>query len=59
MYIHPFLTSGIEEVEWSVSRLCRLIPMKNTRDPLKRKKYGPGAGLGVLEKRKISWPSRD
>jgi hypothetical protein len=49
IYLHPFLTSTLDEDEWLTSRPGRFTPGKEPRYPLNTK-----AVINVLEKRRIS-----
>jgi hypothetical protein len=56
----PLFTSALDGGGWSVSRPDRVTP----RESASRAHFigdfeGPGAGMDVMGKRKISWPCRE
>jgi len=60
VYHHIFLTSALDEGEWSTSRPDQFTPYgKSPCCQLDRRMGGPRAGLGAVVKRKIPSPRRD
>jgi hypothetical protein len=54
-----FLTSAMNEIEWSASRTCRFTPRKSLRYPLNRRVGGLQSRTGVYRGKKNLFPCQE